>query len=254
VRKIQLAPELKKELEKVGNWSAQLPQGGDAFATFAKLPDEAGLLAHPNAVLQFVQKRMPLAKKLDKLATDSIEGEAEIAIDQISFGSISKTADKKLDDSFSAAQFLKLSEDDTFAKPSFDRFEAGFEVGQRNYLFGATASDLYDYEEVNLSTPKAPSVLSFAALTSVGHAAWAKSIGAAGRSDLRRPSKLKPAVERKIAVDPPPLQTIDLGAGTMQGTALAGNAAHSYWSAVDHVAASGAKLQVVEAFETVQAF
>jgi hypothetical protein len=254
VRKIQLAPELKKELEKVGNWSAQLPQGGDAFATFAKLPDEAGLLAHPNAVLQFVQKRMPLAKKLDKLATDSIEGEAEIAIDQISFGSISKTADKKLDDSFSAAQFLKLSEDDTFAKPSFDRFEAGFEVGQRNYLFGATASDLYDYEEVNLSTPKAPSVLSFAALTSVGHAAWAKSIGAAGRSDLRRPSKLKPAVERKIAVDPSPLQTIDLGAGTMQGTALAGNAAHSYWSAVDHVAASGAKLQVVEAFETVQAF
>jgi hypothetical protein len=195
-----------------------------------------------------------LAKKLDKLATDSIEGAAEIAIDLISFGAISKTADRKIDDSFSASQFLKLSEDETWAKPSFDRFEAGFEVGQRDYLFGATVADLYDYEEVDLSKPHAPSMLSFAALTTVGHAAWAKSIGAAGRSDLRRAKKLKPAVERKIAVNPPPLQTIDLDGGTMSGAALAGNAAHSYWSAVDHVAASGARLQIVESFETVQAF
>ena len=150
--------------------------------------------------------------------------------------------------------FLKLSEDETWAKPSFDRFEAGFEVGQRDYLFGVTASDLYDYEEVNLSTPKAKSVLSMAALSSAGHASWAMAHGAAGRSDLRRPAKLKPAVERKIAVNPPPLQTIDLDAGTMTGAALGGNAAHSYWTAVDHVQASGAKLQVVEAFETIQAF
>ena len=254
IRKLQLAAELKLELEKVGNWSAQLPQAGDAFATFAKLPDSAGLLAHPNAVLQFVQKRMPLAKKLAKLNTDGIEGETEIEIDRISFGAITKTADRKLDDSFAASQFLKLSEDETFAKPSFDRFEAGFEVGQRDYLFGVTASDLYDYEEVNLSTPTAKSVLSMAALSSAGHAAWAMSGGAAGRSDLRRSAKLKPAVERKIAVNPPPLQTIDLAAGTMAGAALGGNAAHSYWTAADHVAASGAKLQVVEAFETVQSF
>ena len=205
-------------------------------------------------MLQFVQKRMPLAKKLDKLGTDAIDGEAEIEIDQISFGAIAKAADRKLDDAFSAAQFLKLSEDETFAKPSFDRFEAGFEVGQRDYLFGVTAADLYDYEEVNLSTPKAPSVLSFAALTAAGHIGWAKANGAAGRSNLRSAAKLKPAVERKIAVNPPPLQTIDLDAGTMSGAALGGNAAHSYWSAVDHVAASGAKLQIVEAFETVQAF
>ena len=205
-------------------------------------------------MLQFVQKRMPLAKKLDKLGTDGIDGETEIAVDTISFGAIAKTADKKLDDSFSAGQFLKLSEDETWAKPSFDRFEAGFEVGQRDYLFGVTASDLYDYEEVNLSTPAAKSVLSFAALSSAGHASWAMAHGAAGRSDLRRPAKLKPAVERKIAVNPPPLQTIDLDAGTMTGAALGGNAAHSYWTAVDHVQASGAKLQIVEAFETIQAF
>ena len=198
VRKLQLAAELKLELEKVGNWSAQLPQAGEAFATFAKLPDDAGLLAHPNAVLQFVQKRMPLAKQLAKLGTDGIDGETEIEIDLISFGAIAKTADRKLDDSFSAGQFLKLSEDDAFAKPSFDRFEAGFEVGQRDYLFGVTASDLYDYEEVNLSTPSATSVLSFGG----AHERGPRGVGAgAWRGGPLRPAPATEAQARGRAQD-----------------------------------------------------
>lgn len=254
VRKLSLAVELKAEIEKPGNWSAQLPQAGDAFATFAKLPDTEGILAHPNAVLQFVQKRMPLAKKLAKLGTDGIDGETQIAIDQILFGAIPKAADKKLDDNFSAAQFFNLSEDELLTKPSFDRFEAGFEVGQRDYLFGATQADVFDYEEVNLSTPKAESELSLAALTEIGHLGWAKSLGAAGRSELRRSAKLKPAVELKISVNPPSLQTIDMASGILIGAALGGAAAHSYWAAEDHALASGKSLQVVESFETAQAF
>ncbi|KIO48453.1 DUF6603 domain-containing protein [Nitrosospira sp. NpAV] len=253
VRRLSLAAELKIELEKTGNWSAQLPQAGDAFATFAKLSDDIGILAHPNAVLQFVQKRMPLDKKLAKLGTDGIDGETKIAIDQIVFGAITKVADRKLDDNFSAAQFLELTEDETFAKPSFDRFEAGFEVGQRDYLFGVPVADVFDYEEVNLSTPMG-SLLSYAALTETGHMTWAKSLGAANRSELRRAAKLKPAVEVKINVNPPPLQTIDLAAGTMKGAALTGAATHSYWHAEDYARGGGAGLQVVEAFETVQTF
>jgi hypothetical protein len=255
VRKLQLALELKAEIEKAGNWSAQLAQAGDAFATFAKLPDAPGILAHPNAVLQFAQKRMPLDKKLAKLGTDAIDGETQIAIDQILFGIIPKVADKKLDDNFSSAQFFKQNEDELLTKPSFDRFESGFEVGQRDYLFGAPQLDIYDYEEVNLSTkPKPESVLSRAALTQAGHLAWARTQSAAGRSDLRRSARLKPAIEVKINVNPPPLQTIDKAGGTLVGTALGGAAAHSYWAAEDHAQAAGKSLQVVEAFETVQAF
>ena len=53
------------EIAAVGNWSAQLAQAGDSFASFAKPPAPpegapAPLLAHPNAVLQFVQKRMQI--------------------------------------------------------------------------------------------------------------------------------------------------------------------------------------------------
>ena len=258
VRRLQLATELKAELERAGTWSAQLPQAGDACATFAKLPDAgndaSAILAHPNAVLQFVQKRMPLAKALDKLGTDAIDGDTQIEIDQVAFGQVTKSPDRRLDDAFSAAQFLNLSEDQIFASPSFDRFEAGFEVGQNDYLFGGIVSDVFDYEEVNLSTPSVASVLSHAALTSAGHLGWAKTIGAAGRSKLRQADRLRPEVDIKIAVDPPPLQTIDLAAGTLTAKALSGAAAHSYWSAQDAAKAGGAKLQVVEAFETVEAF
>ncbi len=48
------------------NWSAVLPVADDGFVTLIKLPPAPGLLAHPNALLQFVQKRMPLAKALDQ--------------------------------------------------------------------------------------------------------------------------------------------------------------------------------------------
>jgi hypothetical protein len=127
-------------------------------------------------------------------------------------------------------------------------------VGQRDYLFGVAVADVFDYEEVNLSTPAVKSLLSYAALTEAGHMAWAKSLGAASRSERRRPGKLKPAVEIKISVNPPPFQTMDLAAGTMKGAALTGAAAHSYWHAQDHALGGGANLQVVEAFETVQTF
>src|SRR5205814_10285511 len=92
VRKLALIDELRPDIENAGNWSAQLPQGAEAFATFAKLPPPPGgdagkhLIAHPNAVLQFVQNRMPLAKKLDKLGSDDIAGTNLVAIDSVLFG------------------------------------------------------------------------------------------------------------------------------------------------------------------------
>jgi hypothetical protein len=261
VRRLKLVDELRPELENAGNWSAQLPPGSDAFATFAKLPPPADgdaektLLAHPNAVLQFVQNRMPLAKKLDKLGSDAIDGEALIAIDSVLFGATPPQApDGRLQHSFAAAQFFERNEDDLLAKPSFEPFEAGFSVGQSEYLFGAMASDVFDYEERNLSTPTAPSFIGRAGLSAEAHAAWGVSLGAANRSPRRRAQALRPEVDRKIAVNPPHLQTLDSAAGTMKGTALAGAAATSVWHAQDAIAASARNVQVVEAFETVEAF
>jgi hypothetical protein len=160
VRRLTLVGELRKELEKASNWSAQLAQAGDAFATFAKLPPPADanapqpLIVHPNAVLQFLQKRLPLAKQLDKLGSDGIDGERTIAVDKLVFGAIEKAPDRARDDNFPAAQFFEMTEDDRLAKPSFDRFTSGFEAGQKSYQFEAAVHEFFDYEEVNLSIEK----------------------------------------------------------------------------------------------------
>jgi hypothetical protein len=255
VRRVRLADELKKELEAQDedgtpvNWSAALAAADDGFVTLAKLPPEPGLLAHPNALLQFVQKRMPLAKVLNKLGSDSIEGEKEIAIDKVTFGPIAKAPDQRLDDNFPIAQFIDLKEDDLLGKPSFDRLESGFEIGQRDYLFGPNVAETFDYEEVNLSSTGEPSLLASVGLSAKAHVAWALESGAAGRSPLRAKAERVPKDAVKIAVNPPPLQTLNTAAGTMVGTALSGRASQSFWHAQDLAAASGHGFEVVEAFE-----
>ena len=260
VRVKRLVDELRPELESAGNWSAQLPVGAESFATFAKLPPPADgqadkrLITHPNATLQFMQKRMPLAKKIDKLGTDTVEGDTQIGIDQVLFGSEARTPDTRIQHSFAVGQFINMNEDDLLHKPSFDNFEAGFTVGQNKYVFGAMVADSFDYEERNLSTLAVPSLIAASALMSGSLADWGLSLGAAARSAKRRPTQLRPEVERKIKVNPSVLQTLDLGSGTMQGSALAGAAATSFWQAQDLVGAQGKNQQIVEAIETLAAF
>jgi hypothetical protein len=255
VRKIRLVDELKKELESQNdagtpvNWSAVLPVDNDGFVTLAKLPEAPGLLAHPNALLQFVQKRMPLAKTLNKLGSDSIEGEKQIEIGDLTFGPIVKPADRKLDDSFPIAQFIDMKEDDLLGKPSFDRFESGFEVGQREYLFGTSVAQPFDYEEVNLSSAPEITIIAGLGLFEGGHMSWALDNGAAGRSALRHKAARLPETDAKIKVNPPPLKTLDTSTGTMVGATLSGRASQSFWHAQDVAMASGKGIEVVEAFE-----
>jgi hypothetical protein len=78
---------------------------------------------------------------------------------------------------------------------------------------------------------------------------WALESGAAGRSPLRGRAQRLPKEEAKIAVNPPPLQTLDTGAGTMRGTSLTGRAATSFWRAQDEAVATGRGIEVVEKFE-----
>ena len=60
---------------------------------------------------------------------------------------------------------------------------------------------------------------------------------------------MKPEEAAKVVVNPPPLKTLDLAAGTMAATALSGIAATSYFHAEDAAKAAGVSVQVVEAFE-----
>jgi hypothetical protein len=74
-------------------------------------------------------------------------------------------------------------------------------------------------------------------------------MGAAGRSVLRDKARRLPEDAVRIKVNPPPLQTLDTGAGAMAGSTLGGRAAQSFWHAQDAAEAAGPDVAVVEAFE-----
>ena len=256
-RGLALLDELKDELKQVGNWSAQPPKGRNNPISVAKLPEVDGvLLGHPQATLRFVQKRMPLAKTLDKLGSDHIEGPRSIAIASVEVGAVNSSPDKRLQDPFAAAQFIDMPEDQLLSRPSFDRFESGFELGQEVYVFGKAVADEFDYEEVNLSVHKSGASSSFelAGLLSSSHLAWSRGQGAAGRSALRLPAQLAPRVDRKLSVKPPPLAVLDVASGLMTSASLTGPAATSFWSASEVIAQGSTSLSVIEAFETDMAF
>ncbi|MEN9890442.1 MAG: hypothetical protein RLY78_737 [Pseudomonadota bacterium] len=249
VRTVRLIDALRPELENPANWSAQLAASGLAGATFAKPPagEAAGLIAHPDAVLQFTQKRLPLGKALDKIGSDAIAGPRQIAIERVLFGDAARLPDRVLDDSFAAAQFLHQTADERLSRPSFDRFASGVECGQRQYGFGAAVGGDFLYEEVNLSTPREDgSLLALAGLRSRAQLDRVLDAGAAGRSPLRRPRGLRPEDATPLRVQPPPLAALDPGRGTLVAGALGGRAGPSWFHALD---AADGRL-VVEQFET----
>jgi hypothetical protein len=86
-------------------------------------------------------------------------------------------------------------------------------------------------------------------LFTAGAMNWALDNGAAGRSPLRNKALRRPEQDVKITVNPPPLQTMDSGNGTMAGTTLSGRASQSFWHAQDVALAAGQGVEVVEACE-----
>lgn len=244
---LRLLDLLQTELMQIGNWSAQLPIGSEGFVTLSKVPsDEDTLLAHPNASLLFTQKRLPLAKTLDKVNSNGIEQGTprSVNIEALEFGA-STASISALQDFFSAAQFFDRNEEDKLSKPSFDKFEAGFQSGSSDYRFGAAVAEPFDYEEVNLSSPGAGSELAFFNLAR-DRLHLAAELGAAGRSKLRDPALLNPADAPKIKINPPPLAQADslLGAAKLQR--FDGQASASYWHAQD---LKQPGMNVLEAFE-----
>ena len=250
-------PSCKKELEKVGNWSAQLPQGGDAFATFAKLPDDAPACSRIRTrCCSSCRSGCRWPRSSTSSATDSIDGEAEIAIDQISFGSIAE--DRRQE---ARRQLLGGAVPRALGRR---HLRQAVVRSLRGRLRGRPARLPVRRDRLAICTTtrrstcrrrRRPRCSSFAALTAVG----ARRLGeVASAPPAARPAPADASCSRRSNARSPSIRrrcrrSISAPA-RCRARRSAGNAAHSYWSAVDHVAASGAKLQVVEAFETVQAF
>ncbi|WP_318570641.1 DUF6603 domain-containing protein [Salinigranum marinum] len=130
--------EFRAALSEPGNWSAQLPRGGDSLVTLREVAaEETQLLAHPLGDIEVVQRVVPLDVAIERY------GNAEPAdYDTFRVGDITvagQTIDDErheLDAQFAPAQFFDMTNAEKLSAPSFERFAAGYRVSTGALAFG----------------------------------------------------------------------------------------------------------------------
>jgi hypothetical protein len=213
---VNVAAALVKEIDDLANWSAQLPRGGESYITLANIAAGTDVLAHPLGTLVFQQKLVPLELRMDKASGSAIDGPNEFDTpaltlthqDIVVTGLSHPTA---RNDFFAAAQFIEMSQDDSLAKPSFEPFAAGYELGDDGYALDGIVAAPLDYEEANLDPdPVAPINRRLAqdAFLADRHQALMR-FGAAGLSTLRDKVITQPAQPTALQVNPPQVAVVD---------------------------------------------
>jgi hypothetical protein len=212
---VDVADLLSKEISNIGNWSAQLPKGGETYLTLAEVKPSATLLAHPLGSLLFQQKLVPLELRMSQASGSKISGANEFSNAQLKLSQaaaeLPSQSPQRQKDFFATAQFLELSQDERLAKPSFEHYTAGYELHDDGYeLAPATATTLH-YEEADLSAPrkkKKERHRSLGLFVEAQHGAMLR-FGAAGLSPLRDEALAQPPAPAKLNVNPAPVVVID---------------------------------------------
>lgn len=255
---VNVADQLAREIAKQANWSAQLPSGGNGFVTLADIDAGTDVLAHPLGALIFRQKLVPLDLRLARASGSNIAGANEFFAGALQLTQNGQgnpgPAPKVLDDFFAAAQFLEMSQDDRLAKPSFERFTSGYEIGEDEFEITDVLEEPLDYEEADLGAPRLGSRLNRLAKVAFAEDKQGALLrfGAAGRSSLRDRVLTQPAQPAALRVDPPP---VVVAAKTTLSAVAGGQIYQSVWRAHQslslNVTMHAASLAVVEIVETV---
>lgn len=255
---VDVADLLGKEITKIGNWSAQLPSGGDGYLSLAKVDAGTDLLAHPLGSLTFQQKLVPFELKLDKASGSKITGANEFSDGALTLtqggnpASVGTASAQPTNDFFAAAQFIEMSQDDKLAKPSFESFAAGYRLASEDFDMGEIIPEPLGYEEADLGAPPVPKLARRRAneryVESVQGASLA--FGAAGRSPLRNRAVARPAQATALKVHPAP---VTVAVKSTLAPMAGGRAFTSVWRATQASAAVGtadaANVHVVELAE-----
>lgn len=214
---VDMSALLAEEIRSKGNWSAQLPAGGDSFLSLATIDAGTDLLAHPLGSLTFQQKRAPFELKLDKASGSKIQGANEFFGGALTLtqdagpASIGAASAQAMRDHFAAAQFIEMSQADKLAKPSFELFAAGYQLASEDFDMGEIVPEPLGYEEADLGALPVPKLQRRRALDAYREATHGPYMasGAAGRSPLRDRALATPAQSPAIKVDPAPVTVAD---------------------------------------------
>ena len=140
---------LAAELQRIENWTAQLPAGADGMVTLAPLGASGVLFAHPLGRAVFSQKVVPLGLALQRYGSTRVAGATKFELTAVKLGGVTVplATCPPVQEHFARAQYLDMSEDDKLAKPSFEAMDAGVEFSSAAFHpSGSVLSTVLDYE------------------------------------------------------------------------------------------------------------
>jgi hypothetical protein len=211
---VEVAALVRGALENPGNWSAQLPAGGQGMVTLGSITGADGLLAHPLGRLTAVERVAPLGLTLQKFGAGRVRGSNRFDITAVTIGAQTIPAPPTVTESFTRAQFVEMTEEEKLTAPSFERFSAGIAVGTEAYSVptgadGQVRGDLsYETHYLDREPERDRTTLRRALVTSVldrdDLLVFARQ-GAAAQSLRSRTDAMRPATTPRITVTDAPL-------------------------------------------------
>ena len=134
------------EAQRRDNWTAALPDGGEALVSLRMFDRGEKVLAHPLGSLSMRQTVVPLEMQLDRLGDRRIDGDSTVKITSLTIGGQTAThADSK--EHFARAQFFDMTNAEKLKAKSFERFKAGVTVSTADVTIPASRiTGNLDYE------------------------------------------------------------------------------------------------------------
>lgn len=218
--------EIQRALSDPNQWSAALPTGGEMLVSLRgdARPAAGRVHAHPLGSLTGIQRVAPLNVDVDRIGGARPSGARRFAITEVEVAGVSgpDVGTRPVREHFPTGQFLDLSGDQRLSLPSFERYEAGVEIGADGVDVPAHLSSEVDVETIRIPRPSTPPPRTTTPLPIDVVFAQAQ-LGAKARSRLRptpfihnapsTPVRVVPT--RSVAVDGRTLDILDDVAATV---------------------------------------
>jgi hypothetical protein len=146
-------PDLEAALKDPSNWKATLPQGAAVGVTLApRDPKDKSLRVHPMGTLSVRETVVPLDLPITRYGDATPSDGSEFSISGVQFNTTTENT-RAIQDYFAIGQFNDLSDADKLSKPSFEKYDAGVDIGSSAVLSGQDMPRPVHYIEYEIPDP-----------------------------------------------------------------------------------------------------
>lgn len=205
---------VEQALAEKDSWKARLPLDGDLLASLAAVdPSTDEVLAHPLAVLEVTQSRLPLETHVERVGSSGLTAN-RVNLGLPTIGASAAAAVSTVTAPFSPGQFLGLRDEALLAQSGFAQLPSGCAISAATTpVHGTTTSDTVQWhtyfpgedEPVRLSFDPA-----MFAEVMVEHSAVARVVAERENPYLPRTTKVRPGLDHQVSILPSGSSTLRL--------------------------------------------